>query len=128
MLEAEAREMYEFITGQTVVQVGFCLSNGCGASPDGLVGDNGILEIKCPLIYTHVSYLLENKVPTDYFQQVQGQLAVTGRQWCDFMSYYPGLKPLIIRATRDEAFISALNRELSAFNDDLQAVINYIKQ
>jgi len=83
-MEAEAKSLYEII-GQPVQEVGFCLSD-CGrfgCSPDGLVGDSGGVEIKCPLIATHVEYLIKNKeeMPVEYFQQVQGCLFVTGREW-----------------------------------------------
>ena len=127
-MEAEARQLYSLITGEEVQQVGFCLADGYGASPDGLVGEKGLLEIKCPNIATHVGYLLENVLPTDYFQQTQGQLLVTGREWCDFLSYYPGLRPLIIRVTRDEIFIKALKAELKKFCAELAEVRERIKQ
>lgn len=126
-LEEEARNLYEMITGREITQVGFCVEDGCGCSPDGLVGDDGMIEIKCPIISTHVGYLLDNKLPTDYIQQVQGQLLVTGRKWCDFVSHYPGLKPLIIRVERDEKFIGLLSIELKLFTDNLKEIVNKIK-
>lgn len=126
-MEVEARQLYELITGQGVEQVGFCLAEGYGASPDGLVADKGALEIKCPIISTHVGYLLDNKLPSDYFQQTQGQLLVTGREWVDFMSYYPGLKPLIIRVTRNGIFLRQLEAELKLFCTELDALVIKIK-
>jgi putative phage-type endonuclease len=125
-LEAEARKLYQIVTGNEVQEVGFCLAEGYGASPDGLVGQDGSLEIKCPIISTHVGYLLEKVVPSDYFQQTQGQLLVTGRSWVDFVSYYPGIKPLIIRAERDEKFIAALKTELVNFCEELNDISNRI--
>ncbi len=127
VMEAEARQLYQLITGEEVKEVGFCLVEGYGASPDGLVGDVGCIEIKCPNMATHVGYLLDNVLPTDYFQQTQGQLLVTGRKWCDFVSYYPGLKPLIIRVTRDEKFLKALQVELELFISELKTVVQKIK-
>lgn len=127
IMEAEARELYCLITGEEVQEVGFCLADGYGASPDGLVGDKGLLEIKCPNLATHVGYLIDNKLPADYFQQVQGQLFVTGREWCDFMSYYPGLKPLLIHVKRDEKFIKALRIELEVFCAELKELVIKIK-
>jgi len=121
VLEDEARKLYMFITGAEVQQVGFCLSDGYGSSPDGLVGEDGIIEIKCPLMSTHVGYLLNNKLPTDYYQQTQGNLLVTGREWLDFISYYPGIKPLIIRVTPDKNFQKALKAELEIFCKELDA-------
>ncbi len=127
--EQEARETYELITGIEVVQVGFCMPRGirCGASPDGLVGKDGEIEIKCPLIATHVSYLLKNKLPNDYIPQVQGQMFVTGRKWCDFMSYFPGLRPLIIRIYPDPEFQKKLKDELKQFCLDLEKIGDKIK-
>lgn len=126
--EEEARRFYEFTTGESVRKVGFCVSD-CGrygASPDGLVGEDGVLEIKCPSLAVHVGYLLDGKVPTDYFQQTQGQLYVTGRKWSDFISYYPGLRPLLIRVTPDGAFHRALESELNGFCAELEAIIRRI--
>ena len=127
-LEGEARQCYELITGETVDQVGFCLADeGYACSPDGMVGSEGLLEIKCPMAATHVGYLLKNELPSDYFQQVQGQLLVTSRKWCDFMSYYPGIKPLIIRVERDVKFLTYLKVELEIFCNELKEIINKIK-
>lgn len=126
-MEDEAKQLYTLITGNEVTEVGFCVEEGYGASPDGLIAEKGCLELKCPLVATHVGYLLANKLPTDYFQQVQGQLLVTGREWADFMSYSPGLKPMIVRVNRDETFINALKIELAVFCEELRVVIGKIK-
>lgn len=129
-LEDEARQLYQMITDTQVEQVGLCLADGAhvyGCSPDGLVGKDGGMEIKCPTISTHVEYLLGNILPTEYFQQVQGSLLVTARKWWDFMSYYPGLKPLIIRVTPDKVFHKALKAELEVFCTGLTEIINKIQ-
>jgi len=129
-LEDEARNLYQIVMDNVVTKVGFCLSDGkakYGASPDGLVGERGLIEIKCPSVSTHVGYLLENKLPTDYIQQVQGELLVTGREWADFVSYYPGMKPLIIRVERDEEFLKSLQIELEIFCTELEEIVNKIK-
>ena len=129
-LENEARSLYELVSGESVVQVGLCVSDGkagYAASPDGFVGEDGLLEIKCPLISTHVGYLLANETPNDYFQQMQGQLLVTGRKWLDFMSYYPGLKPLILRVEPDKKFQKALAVELEVFCSELDDIVAKIK-
>lgn len=126
-MEGEARALYQLITGQEVQQVGFCLADGYGASPDGIVGEDGLIEIKCPIVSTQVSYLLAGTLPTEYFQQVQGQLLVTGRKWADFVSYYPGLKPLIVRVEADEAFIKILKLHIELFCGDLKVLIDKIK-
>jgi putative phage-type endonuclease len=129
-LESQARELYSMLFDLPVSKVGLCVTEGeikAGASPDSLVGEDGLLEIKCPTISTHVSYLLDNKLPTDYFQQVQGQLFVTERKWCDFMSYYPNMRPLIIRVYPDVDFIKALSIELKSFCKELNEIITKIK-
>lgn len=128
-MEAEARQMYQIVNDSIVEEVGFCITEGSysfGCSPDGLVGQDGIIEIKCPQMATHVGYLLDGGLPTDYFQQVQGQLLVTGRKWCDFVSYYPGIKPLIVRVNRDEKFIKLLESELQLFCKKLDEVVTKI--
>lgn len=109
-LEPEARFRYEMETGNLVIQVGFLMHDTlqAGASPDGLVGENGGLEIKCPSAHTHVEYLRDGDLPIKYFQQLQGCLWISGRDWWDFMSYHPKMEPLIVRVFRDEEFIKAL--------------------
>lgn len=113
-LEPEARTMYEFVSGNEVEveEVGFCKHDTLetGASPDGLVGGKGGLEIKCPAASTHVEYLRGGTLPSKYKQQVMGCLWITGREWWDFMSYHPNMKPLIVRVERDEEYIAALEK------------------
>lgn len=130
-LEDEARRLYSLVTGLSIEQVGFVYLDDkklVGASPDGLVGSDGLLEIKCPEIHTQVGYLLEKCLPMTYFQQVQGQLFVTGRKWCDFVSYYPQLRPLIVRVERDEVFIGKLKTALDSFCDELIAVEKKLRE
>jgi putative phage-type endonuclease len=127
-MEAEAREAYEMITGNTVEEVGFCFKEGYGASPDGLVDEDGLLEIKCPTAAVHVGYVLAGVLPTDYFHQTQGQLLATGRKWVDFFSYYPGIKPLLVRVKRDEPFLKALEKELKIFCKKLDEVVTILKK
>jgi putative phage-type endonuclease len=122
-LEAEAREFYQFTNDVEVNQVAVVYKDeekDFLASPDGLVGNDGLVEIKCPLLPTHIEYLLKNELPAKYFQQVQGQLFVTDRKWVDFISYYPSIKPLIVRVERDEKFIQLLEVELSLFCKELK--------
>ena len=126
-MEAEARQLYELVTGHKVQEIGFCLADGYGASPDGLVGKEGILEIKCPTLSVHVGYLLEDMLPMDYWQQLQGQLLVTGREWVDFMSYSPGIKHLIIRVKREKKFLKLLEVELKRFSTELKQVVRMIR-
>ena len=116
-LEPDARSLYELMTDVSVEEVGFCLHDTlkAGCSPDGLVGEDGEggLEIKCPAPATHVEYLRGGVLPSKYKQQVMGCLWITGRQWWDFMSYHPNMKPLIVRVERDEEFIAALEANVT---------------
>ena len=123
-LEPDARSAYEFIKDATVYQVGFCLHDNklIGVSPDGLIGEDGGLEIKCPKETTHISYLDNGTLPLIYKPQVQGSMWVTGRKWWDFMSYHPILPPLIIRVFRDEEYISKMEEVITNFSEDMIAL------
>lgn len=98
-----------------------------GVSPDRLVGDEGLIEVKCPNTTTHLGYLFENKIPSDYYKQIQCQLWVTGRQWCDFVSYDPRLPKrnqlLIVRAERDEKLIKEMETETLQFLGEVNQLI-----
>jgi len=129
-MEAEARSFYELRNGVKVNQVGFCTSDGpaiYGCSPDGFVGKTGLIEIKCPTLAVHVGYLIDNDLPDDYFQQVHGQMLVTDRKWCDFMSYYPGMKPFLIRVHREETIIKSLRTEIEKFCAELDEITEKIR-
>ena len=129
-MEDQARATYELMTGATVETVGVCFYDDkrlFACSPDGLIGKDGAIEIKCPSPAVHVGYILDGTLPTDYFQQVQGQLLVTGRKWVDFFSFYPGLKPLLIRVKPDEKFLKALRIELEVFCKQLDDVVEQIR-
>ena len=88
---------------------------GYGASPDGLDDDARLgCEIKCPMAHTHVSYLLKNRLPSKYFQQVQGAMLVTGfKEWV-FFSYHPKLDPLYVKVERDDEYINAMSDLLAS--------------
>ena len=114
-LEDEARRTYQFITEKTTRQVGLIYKDEkklVSCSPDGF--EHG-LELKCPAGNTHVKYLLDNKLPAKYVQQVQGSMYVTGADEWDFMSYYPGMPPLIITVKRDDEFQEKLDKALTKF-------------
>ena len=115
--EPEARRWYSMETGLAVQQVGFCLHDSglFGCSPDGLVGDAGGLELKCPERRTQALYLLAGKLPHEYKCQVHGALVVSGRPWWDFLSYHPDFpQQLLVRVERD-AFTDKLEDELDHF-------------
>ena len=109
-LEPEARAFYEFEREMVVTETGFIKHDDyeCGVSPDGLVSLDGGLEIKCPAPATHVRYLRQGRLPSEYKAQVMGCLWITNRDWWDFLSYHPSLPPFLIRVERDEEFIKAL--------------------
>lgn len=125
--EQEAREYYESLNDCPVQQVGFIEFNeDIGASPDGLVGEDGLLEIKCPYPSTHISYILAGKMPAAYVKQVQGNLWVSGRKWCDFMSYDPRVykrQSFIVRVYRDDEFIKELQIKIYMFVADMKAIL-----
>jgi putative phage-type endonuclease len=128
-LEPLASAHYEFIYDDRKVEtVGFVTDaeKTCGCSPDRLVNDDGLLEIKCPMPKTHIDYLISGKLPTTYFQQVQGQLMITGRDWCDFMSYHPDLPELIVRVERDDEFIEKLKARIDYFNAEVKKRVEII--
>jgi len=117
-MEPEARAFYEFEADAEVTEAGFVFLDErrqIGCSPDGLVGDDGLIEIKCPAPNTHVGYLIDAKLPTAYIPQVQGALWVTGRKWCDFVSYHPEMESLIVRVRRDEPYIAKMATLIEAF-------------
>lgn len=99
-----------------------------GVSPDGLVGDDGLVEIKCPNTTTHLDYVYDDKVPAKYFKQIQCQLWVTGRQWCDFISFDPRLpnrnQLFIKRCERDEEFIAEMEKEVREFLSEVDFMVN----
>ena len=107
-LEDEAVMFYEMQKDIATEKVGFVTNHGVGCSPDRFVGDDGLLEIKCPKASTQVKYLLNDKLETKYIPQIQGQLYVTGRKWCDWLAYSPEVPSIIIRVQRDESYITAL--------------------
>lgn len=120
-LEVKAVQFYELETGNKTEKIGFCLRDdgAVGASPDRLVGADGLLEIKCPGPVQHILYLLSG-LDADYRCQVQGQLWITGRQWLDFLSYHPDMPDFRVRVERDETFIAALAAAVDLFVEQLE--------
>jgi len=115
-LEAESRAAYSMIRDIDVVQVGFVMDDlgRFGCSPDGLVGNDGGMELKNPKYETHIRYLDDGVMPDDYLCQVHGSLIVTGRQWWDFVSYARGLPPFITRVTPND-FTQKLSNAMDVF-------------
>ena len=119
-----SRWVYAMEREVLVDEVGICISD-CGrwgASPDGIVGDNGIIEIKNVIGSTLVAYNLGGKLPSGKIQQVQGQLFVAEREWCDFIAYSPKLPVFIVRVEPDHGFIAKLEKELIEFCEELDEI------
>lgn len=120
--EPYAVAAYEQMTGNQLTTVGFVWPDDherYGCSPDRLVGEEGLLEIKCPMPKTVIAYHVDAGLPDEYRSQVQGQLLITGRKWCDFFAYHPELKPFLLRVERDEKYIAAIEAALEEFCDKL---------
>lgn len=129
--EPEARELYAANTLSRVTEVGIVRHPtiaGAHASPDGLVGDHGLVEIKCPTTTTHIDTLTTGVAPEEYITQIQWQLACTGREWCDYVSYDPRVAPAlqmyIQSVPRDRDHIRHLEVGVSEFLADMQAKLD----
>lgn len=133
-LEDEARSTYEFTHSARVEQVGFITDDArrCGASPDGLVGDDGMSEIKCLKAENHIKALLyykkNGRCPTDYVQQTQGQIMVAERQWVDLIFYHPDLPMLVIRQERDDSLIQSLQAQIDNVIAERDKILTEIKE
>jgi putative phage-type endonuclease len=128
--EPQARAMYELETGSTVVECGFFdhrTIHMTGASPDGLVGDKGLVEIKCPNSATHIATLRGEPIPDKYIKQMQWQMACTGRDWCDFASFDPRLPDAmqlhVQRVTRDDALIAEMEAAVFEFLREVDSTV-----
>jgi putative phage-type endonuclease len=124
--EPNARAAYEFKTAMEVQSAGFVVHpviRDSGASPDGFVGADGLVEFKCPLGATHLKTLLTGKIDPDYITQMQWQMACTGRKWCDWVSFDPrmpeSLKLFVQRVERDNERIADLEDAVRDFLDEL---------
>ena len=133
--EPLARVAYEAEMGVFVNQVAFLdhpsiVNFGC--SPDGLVSDEGLIEIKCPNSSTHIEYLTDDKPPAKYVPQMQCQMAVTGRQWCDFVSFDPrlpdDLQLFVARLDRDEDYIKSMEEEVVKFLSEVETMYKQLKE
>jgi putative phage-type endonuclease len=131
--EFYAREKYVQQFGE-VEEVGFIQhpTLEAGASPDGLVGTDGIIEIKCPMGSTHTETLMTQDIPSKYVPQVQFQLLVTGRKWCDFVSYNPmfpeHLQVFVKRIEADPVYQKELESEVRKFLEEVDTIINKLKE
>jgi YqaJ-like viral recombinase domain len=123
--EAEAVSFYEFTRDLPTTKIGFITNDigTIGTSPDRFVNEDGHLEIKVPNEATHVAYLMQTGSAYEaYKMQIQGQLWITSRQWCDILSYHPEMPPALIRIERDEGCIQVLSVAVEAFSRTLEAL------
>ena len=119
IMEEDARNAYSLVTDLDPVLVGFIRNGDVGCSPDSLVNDNGLLEIKTKLPHLQLDVLLKDEMPTEHKAQVQGQIWVAEREWCDFVSYWPKLPLFIKRIYRDQKYIDTLKSEVDRFNEEM---------
>ena len=129
--EPLARSAYEASTDIMVEELGFVLHpkiEQAGASPDGLVGLFGMLEIKCPNTATHIEALLTETVPTKYITQMQWQMACAQRQWCDYVSFDPRIRQdlqlFVKRVEFDASYVAMLEEEVNLFLKELDIKVN----
>lgn len=126
-MEDEARETYAFINDADIRRVGFIRNGKKGASPDSLVGTEGGLEIKTALPDIQIERLLNGKLPSEHLAQVQGNIWIAGREWWDFVSYWPRLPLLTVRVFRDDLYIKNMASEIDRFNVELFEMVERIK-
>ena len=128
-LEPSARAFYELETGNDVIEMGFIkhatLEAGC--SPDGFVGEEGGIEIKCPLPHTHIETLRAGVMPAKHIPQVQGCMWITGRAWWDFVSHHPSMHTLITRIERDDVFIKTLADLVAEACESIETLVKEYK-
>ena len=133
-LESEARRKYEIVTFNEVKKIGWIPHpeiDMCGCSPDGLVDDDGLIEIKCPNTKTHLETVLHGKIARSYMLQMQWQMECSGREWCDFVSYDPRLpeniQMCIIRVDKKQEVIDSIKTAVQAFLSELAELENKIR-
>lgn len=127
-LEPEARSQYAFMTGAELELVGFIRNGEKGASPDALIGANGIGEFKTKLPHILIEVLLKDQFPPEHRAQCQGALWVAEREWVDIACYWPKLPLFVKRAYRDEAYIKTIADEVERFNAELHETVERIRR
>jgi len=130
--EAESRDYYQMLSGNAVEEVGLIYldeAKRIGASVDGLVGDDGLFEVKNPKLSNHIGYLLDGTMPPVYKAQCQMQMFVTGRHWVDFCSYHPESHKMlfIFHEERDDEYINNLKSEAYKFIGQLDVLVEKLR-
>jgi predicted phage-related endonuclease len=130
--ELEPQAFAEFCrTVAPAQQVGFVVpfrDAMVGCSPDGLVGDNAVLEIKCPKAETLIEWILEGQLPDQYRLQVQGEMWITDRPLCYFYGWHPEIEPMLIKVERDESVIDALTECVPKFMEIVESILKVVKK
>ena len=124
-MEPNAKRAYAITMGHDIQEVGFCLpdnTDAYGGSPDGLVGHEGLVEIKCPAPETLIGYHEAGSLPSQYKPQVQGLLLITERYWCDFFAFHPELMPFRVRVCADREYQQKIAENLLRLLDDIARI------
>lgn len=127
-MEIKALNLYRFQQEVEVDPIGFMLNGKKGASPDGGVGSDGLVEVKSKAPHILIDVLLSGEMPDEHKPQVQGQLLVAEREWCDFIAYYDRMPMLIKRIYRDDAYCRELNSAINVFNYELKELVEKLEQ
>lgn len=125
--ESAARDWYAFVHDVSPRRVAFIKNGNCGCSPDALIGDDGLLEIKDAKPSIQIERLVAGTLPSEHRAQCQGQLMVSGRAWVDFVSHSRGLAPLLIRVERDEQYIAELRAGVDRFVAELDVLVQWLR-
>jgi putative phage-type endonuclease len=133
-VEPEAKIAYEFYRDATIVEAGFIKHptiGDTGASPDGLIVDDGLVEFKCPTLAVHLETLAAEEIAQEYVLQMQWQMCCTGRKWCDFASYDPRfpetMRLYVRRVPRDDILIAALEKDVIDFLNELRLIVHRLR-
>jgi hypothetical protein len=127
VMEEEARDYYALSANCEPKQVGFIRNGQMGSSPDSLIGNSGMLEIKTAKPHVVGAFMLSDEFPDEHKAQCQGNLLVAEREWIDLIVYWPKMPRFIMRAYRDEEYLKTLTGEINKFNDELSAVVSRIR-
>lgn len=127
VMEAEACDWYAFQHDTELERVGFIRNGDMGCSPDRLIGSDGILEIKTHIPSVLFEVQLARVLPSEHIPQIQGQLWIAEREWCDFVAYWPKLKPFVLRVHRDKSKIAEIASAVSQFNDEMLNLMEKLK-
>lgn len=126
-MEAEARDLYAFERNVEPEQIGFIRSGQKGCSPDSMIGNDGMCEVKTKLPHLQIEVLERGTLPPEHKAQCQGALWVAEREWIDFVSYWPKMPLFVCRVTRDEEYIATLSDAVDAFNDELSQLVERVR-